>query len=157
MERIIKTIVYLNLTNGIEAVDYFPDSRFVRIQSSHCESKAYNRLLQELSADFLLNLAQGSRVVIIDGGVNQKYPKAIRTGIRVIMECLNRAWFKQQIADPFYQGVWNSLDKSTKRRLRYYQKFLNTNRLHLLALGFETRNDGNYRYYARKLKGMNSS
>lgn len=30
---------------GIKAIDFFPNSRFICIQSSHCESKNYNTLL----------------------------------------------------------------------------------------------------------------
>ena len=147
-----ETIVYLNLTNGIKAIDFFPNSRYIRIQSSHCESKAYNTLLMQLSDDFLLNLSQGKRIVLIDGGINQKYPKAIRQGVDVILNCLNWAWFNKPIQDEFYKEVWKSLDKVTKTRLRYYKKLLNTGKLYLLPLGFNTTRDGEYAYYADKLK-----
>lgn len=152
LKRMEETIVYLNLTNGIEAIGFFPNSRFIRIQSSHCESKAYNTLLMQLSDDFLFNLSQGRRIIIIDGGVNQKYPKAIRQGIEVVLDCLNYAWFDEPILDESYRQIWGSLDQVTKTRLRYYKKLLNTDRLYLLPLGFETTKDGNYAYYADKLK-----
>lgn len=148
-----ETIIYLNLTNGIEAADFFPNARHIRIQSSHCESKAYNTLLMQLSDDFLFNLSQGRKIVIIDGGVNQKYPKAIRQGTDIILGCLNYVWFDKPIQDEFHKRVWKSLDKTTKTKLRYYKKLLNTNKLFLLPLGFKTTKDGNYAYYSNKLKG----
>ena len=147
-----ETIIYLNLTNGIEAIGFFPNSRFIRIQSSHCESKAYNTLLMQLSDDFLFNLSQGKRIVLIDGGVNHNYPKALRQGVDVITNCLNYAWFNKSIQDEFYKNVWRSLDKVTKTRLRYYKKLLNADKLYLLPLGFRTTRDGNYDYYSGKLK-----
>ncbi|MBL7148342.1 MAG: hypothetical protein ISS82_05945 [Nanoarchaeota archaeon] len=108
----------------------------------------------QLSDDFLLNLSQGKKVVLIDSGVNQKYPKAIRQGVDVILNCLNYAWFNKPIQDKFYKRIWRSLDKITKTRLKYYKKLLNTDKLYLLPLGFETAKDGNYVYYDNKLKGV---
>lgn len=150
-----ETIIYLNLTNGIEARDFFPNARFIRIQSSHCESKAYDTLFMQLSDDFLLNLSQGKKVVIVDSSVNQKYPKAIRQGTDIILSCLGYAWLNKPIQDEFCRRIWKSLNKVTKTKLKYYKKLLNTNKLYLLPLGFKTTKDGNYPFYSNKLKETN--
>jgi hypothetical protein len=59
----------VNLTNGLEALDALsslvpPDElRFTRLQSSHCESGAYDKLLAELDHDLLWSLASGHTCV----------------------------------------------------------------------------------------------
>jgi len=142
------TKIYLNLTNGIEAIEYFPNSTFIRIQSSHCESKAYNRMLMQLSDDFLMNLALGNRVVVIDGSVNPRHPKSLRCGLKVIKAVLRWIWFKEPIVDEFHRGVYKKLDQVTRTKLKYFRKFLQTDKLRLLALSFQTKRNGDYRYYS---------
>jgi len=146
-----QTITYLNLTNGIEALEYFPNARWCRIQSSHVESKAFNTMLMQLSDDLLLNLAKGNKVVIIDGGVNQKFPKSMRNGIGYITAVLEWYWFNTPIDEVFYQKCIKKINENVKRKMKYYKKFLDTDKLFILPLSFETKCDGNYKAYADML------
>jgi hypothetical protein len=147
-----ETVVYLNLTNGVEAIEYFPHSSFVRIQSTHCEGKCYDTIFNQLSDNFLMDLAQGKKIVVIDGGVNDKMPKALRMGIKVIKIILNWVWFETPIDEEIYKNVYKTLREPTKRKLKYYKKFLNTDKISILTLGFHTEKDGDYEYYKEKIK-----
>lgn len=56
---------YVNLTNGIEALPALTslippnELRFTRLQSSHCEIGAYDKILREVDHDMLWSLANG--------------------------------------------------------------------------------------------------
>lgn len=58
---------YINLTNGVEAIPMLEfwneDYRFIRIQSTICEQKNWDRLIQDLDYDFLMNLALGHKCI----------------------------------------------------------------------------------------------
>lgn len=57
----MKTVHYLNLTNGIDFIPELSsknfDYKFVRIQSSLCERHCFNQLLQDLDYNFLFDIA----------------------------------------------------------------------------------------------------
>lgn len=50
-------IKYLNLTNGLEYLDEIQNYKLVRIQSSLCERKCWDKLIQDLDYNFLFDLA----------------------------------------------------------------------------------------------------
>jgi hypothetical protein len=60
---------YVNLTNGLEGLDALSqlvppeELRFTRLQSSHCEAGAYDKILGELDHDLLWSLASGHTCV----------------------------------------------------------------------------------------------
>ena len=69
MSKIVK---YLNLTNGLEYLDEVKDFKLIRIQSSLCESKCWDRLIKDLDYNFLFDLAQGKMVQVYDASPKQK-------------------------------------------------------------------------------------
>lgn len=145
----MKTKIYLNLTNGLEALKFFPEASFIRIQSSHVEGKAYEAIMSQLSDDFLMNLALGNNCVIIDGSVHPKGSKAIRNGLEMVLSILNHYWFDTDYKDEFTNKVLESLRESTRNKIKYYSKFLLTKQLNVLPLSFRTNKDGDYEYYKR--------
>ena len=60
--------IYLNLTNGIEALEILKPAnlRFVRIQSTACEQKRWDFILQDLDYSFLMDIALGENVTVVD-------------------------------------------------------------------------------------------
>jgi len=155
--RIVKHLIYINLTNGLEVLHQYPDARFIRIQSSHCEAKAYNDLFMTLDADLLFNLALGNHCHIIDGG-RVREPKALRVGLPIVWYILRRVWFNEKMpapwpaGDDYYDRVYRGLDKKVKARLRYFKKFLLTDRtdIQLSWSWVKTTRDGDYEYWQWK-------
>ena len=157
---------YLNLTNGIEAFEHMSECLFncgyIRIQSTMCEQKNWNRIIQELDYDFLLNLAIGNRCIVVDYGANKPIPRALYQGVEFIRYTLNRRWFnidtnvviKRSVTSHgnnstnYFQSEYNRLDDRTKKKLDYFKTFLNKeNILNLDIISDSTNNDGNKEYY----------
>jgi hypothetical protein len=63
---------YVNLTNGIEALPALSDLvppgelRFTRLQSSHCEASAWDKVLAEIDHDLLWSLSTGCSCYLFD-------------------------------------------------------------------------------------------
>ena len=97
---------FINLTNGIEALDKLPPDlqnnvNFVRIQSSKCEANDFYGILQDVDHNLLFHLATGAECVVYDfgsrgsqwpGAEDQKVPRAIWWGLEWIRYALTRAW-----------------------------------------------------------------
>ena len=68
---------YINLTNGIEAIPRLSGNyKFIRIQSTICEQKLWDKLIQELDYDFLMNLALGNECIVYDFWSKKTYSKS---------------------------------------------------------------------------------
>lgn len=145
--------IYLNLTTGIEKIEEYPTARITRIQSSHIESKAYNYLLYGLSDDLLFSLATGHECIIIDGSSNRS-SKVIRIFIPVFSYIINRLWFRRfiyphKMNKEFLEKIYKSLSRKTKKKIRYFSKFINTNSIDLKGVSFKTFHDGDYGFYSK--------
>ena len=68
---------YLNLTNGLEYINEIPNYKLVRIQSTYCEQKLFDRMIQDLDYNFLFDIAQGNTVRIYDTSSNKKQSRAL--------------------------------------------------------------------------------
>jgi hypothetical protein len=157
-----KVIYYINLTNGIEMIDKLElrDYRFMRIQSTACEQKRWDFILQDLDYDFLMNLALGNPVVVYDLSSKKYMPRSIYQGIPWIKYALNRVWFKKETevyvksnnVTDYFKNIYNGLDKKTLVKLKYFRKFLFTSKLNLYAYSTKTDNDGNFEYFRKVLK-----
>lgn len=135
----MKTIHYINLTNGLLAIDEYNliDYRFIRIQSTWCEQKRWEDILMTLSDDFLMNLALGNNCIVYDYGARKDVPRAIWQGLKWITIVLRFIWFEYiPISDCDYLGkggkaltqyLWSEyfkLSNTCKNRIAYYRKFL---------------------------------
>ena len=76
---------FLNLTNGIEALKFFKipynEINFIRIQSSHLESGAFEKILLTLDSNFLMWLAMGFECIVYDFGAKSEKTKALYYGL----------------------------------------------------------------------------
>jgi hypothetical protein len=91
----MKYIHYINLTNGIEFIPKLKTYRFLRLQSSICENKKWNYLLQDLDNDFLMNLAIGNTCIVYDCSNKRKIPRSLYQGLKFIIYILNLIWFNK--------------------------------------------------------------
>ena len=88
---------YINLTNGVEAIPKLQgDYRFIRIQSTVCEQKLWDRLIQDLDYDFLMNLALGHKCIVYDFGARKPIPRAVYQGLEFIKYVLHRRWLNKE-------------------------------------------------------------
>ena len=153
------TKIYLNLTNGIEFVNNFPNASFVRIQSSHCEVKAYNEMLKQLDSDFLMNLAVGTNCIVIDASNTNRVSKSLRLGLSVIYYIIYRIWFDKFVRiytldDIHLDNIFKLLDKSCYKKIRYFKKFCLGNSINLSYINFKTTRDGDIDFYKGKISNL---
>lgn len=158
------TKYFVNLTNGIEAIPQIEgEYAFIRIQSTACEQKRWDFLLQDLDYNFLMALALGHHVVIYDFGANKPVPRAIYQGVEFIKYVLNRRWFGRETkaivrgndATRYFAQVYEQLEERTKRKLDYFRKFLMTDQLHIEVRTAATVHDGDYEWYRKVLEEAN--
>jgi len=148
---------FLNLTNGIE---YLPklngnEFSFIRIQSTACEQKRWDFILQDLDSDFLMKLALGYECVIVDFSSKKNVPRSIYQGVSFIEYVLNRIFFDKMTipvvhghnVKDYFDKVFNSLDNRTKKKLEYFKRFLITNNINLSSICGKTLYDGKDDYY----------
>lgn len=158
------TKYFVNLTNGIEAIPQIEgEYAFIRIQSTACEQKRWDFLLQDLDYNFLMALALGHHVVIYGFGANKPVPRAIYQGVEFIKYVLNRRWFRRETkaivrgndATRYFAQVYEQLEERTKRKLDYFRKFLTTDQLYIEVRTAATVHDGDYEWYRKVLEEAN--
>ena len=149
--------IYLNLTNGIEALEKqgFQDANFIRIQSTACEQGRWDFILQELDYNFLMDIALGNVVMVIDFGANKDYSRALYQGVAFIKYVLNRRWLNTIIQPTvrgndcakYFDECYRNLDKRTLKKIDYFRKFVKTKEIEIFRVSAPTDKDGNYEYY----------
>lgn len=146
---------YLNLTNGLEYLNQIKDFKVIRIQSSLCEAKCWDKLIHELDYNFLLDLSQGDIVQVYDTSSKKQESRAIYQGIEFIKYVLNKRWFdkeersivKGNDVTQYFKQEYNKLSQSTKKKLDYIKKFLNTDKINIETYCKNTLHDGQYDYF----------
>jgi len=148
-------IVYLNLTNGIESLGKIKGNiRFIRIQSTVCEQHRWDFIIQDLDNDFLMNVAIGNNVIVIDR-TDRYWSRAQFQGVEFIRYVLNKYWLnveyfpmvKRHNVEKYYEECYKRLEKRTLKKLDYFKKFLLTNEIKIKCVGGFTVHDGDYKFY----------
>lgn len=150
-------VYFYNLTNGLEIADIKKYPHFTRIQSSHIEGKAWNHLFEQLSDELLFYLAIGEECVIVDASTKPLRSSIARIGIPVIIYVLSRIWLKEkpklEMFDVKYlEKIYRSLNRSTRNKLKYYRKFLLTNKIRLNCFVGFTKRDGKYNFFKKRIQ-----
>jgi len=155
----MKTVHFINLTNGIEKIPDLVEYSFIRIQSTACEQKRWDFILQDLDHNLLMNLAMGNKCIIYDFSKKGR-SRALWQGVEWIKFILNIVWFgiepkaivkKRNVTDYFHEQR-EAVSRSTIKKLKYYRKFLLTNELKCVIVGNITEHDGDYPYYTDLIK-----
>lgn len=144
----MKTLHYINLTNGILAIPEYDltEYRFIRIQSTWCEQGRWEDILMTLSDDFLMNLVLGNNCIVYDYGARKRTPRAVWQGLAWISLVLHTVWFNTP-QEFFYQKVrrggipllhyfyhqYHDLSDKCLNKIKYYRKFT-TGEFHLHAI-----------------------
>lgn len=161
----IMTKNYINLTNGIEAIPLLKgDYSFIRIQSTACEQHLWDKILQELDYDFLMNVALGNECIIYDYGTRKPKPRAIYQGVEFIKFVLYKFWYGETIqcfiargnkgykhnSTDYFLEVYNDLSEQTFNKLRYFTPFLG-GKIDIKCVTNSTIHDNDKEFYARIL------
>ena len=157
---------YINLTNGIEAVQQYglQDYAFIRIQSTACEQHSWDKILQDLDYDFLMNVALGNECVIYDYGTRKPVPRAIYQGVEFIKYVLNRFWYNVETeiyisrsrknrganATDYFDKAYRSLSEQTFKKLKYFRQFLGGT-INIRCITSSTSHDNDKSFYANIL------
>ena len=156
----MKVVKYLNLTNGLEYLKEIKDYKIVRIQSTICEAKNWDKLIQDLDYNFLMDLAQGNKIEIYDTSSKKRISRALFQGVEFIKYALNRRWFdnenaqamvKEQNVTAYFKHEYERLSKNAKSKLDYIKKFLNANEVNIETFCRKTEHDGDYIYFKELL------
>ena len=157
---------FINLTNGIEYLKDHPglDYSFIRIQSTYCEQKHWNKLIDELDYNFLMSLALGYNCIIVDYGSRSKSKKLSRAqwqGLALVKFILSKRWFgkdidiyfqNRKLSDYFSEVYKTKITKANKKKLDYFKKFLFTDELKIECMGGFTDKDGKNDFYREVLE-----
>lgn len=148
---------FINLTAGLEHIPDFKslDFQFIRIQSTHCEQKHWEKILQDLDNNFLMKLAIGRKCCVFDftsRKSKKNKSRAIWQGLAWIEYVLYRVWFGREIKLKFgmhmyFREQYKTLSDCTKRKLKYYRKFLRLDNIRLGHICDATDNDGKCEFY----------
>lgn len=169
---------YVNLTNGIEAIEEIKKLKepisFIRICSTTVERKDYIKLFSDLDHDLLLHCALGYNCHIYDFGTNRVMSKTCYFAIPFINYVLNRYWYDldetyvrigrngsitTEIYNTYFEKCYtflfhfdsNKEKEFMKTKLKYYKKFLNSDRVILTPHSKSTIHDGKYEFYKETL------
>ena len=157
---------YVNLTNGIEALQQYKLAHyaFIRIQSTACEQHSWDKILQDLDYDFLMNVALGNECVIYDYGTRKPVPRAIYQGVEFIKYVLNRFWYNIETeiyisrsrkdrganATDYFDKAYHLLSERTFKKLKYFRQFLN-GAINIRCITSSTSHDNDKGFYANIL------
>ena len=171
---------YVNLKNGVEALPTLRDDlgvrsyEFVRIQSSLLENGDCEKMILELDASLLLNLALGRSCFVWDFGSRDVVkgrgnPRALWYWAEFIRYALRKEWFPEGVGDaarrenvPVVRGKqvereWATkltmFGRSAKRKIRYYRQFIpdDVRDVRLIGVYRPTTHDDDAEYYREVL------
>ena len=170
----MKTVNFINLTNGLEWLDEIEENvNYVHIASTTLEQRNWIKLFNDLDHNLLFNLVVGNDCYFYDCGTKRKNSKTVYKGIPLIKYILTRYWLgiddeslcyhlgrdsdeKIFNCKDDYKRIYDFLftyDKTCdKRHLcsklnKYKNKFLLTNEIRLTGISKETFHDGDYNFY----------
>jgi hypothetical protein len=160
--------VYHNLSTGLEFINNSNrEINIIRIQSTLLEQSHYDNIIKELDYKFLLDLAVGNEVLIIDGSVSI-VSRAIWQGVPWITYVLRRMWLKEFPQDitvknynmtKYFSERFKELSKDSKNKIRYTRKYLNTTKINLITQPLLCELDGKDKgvYKANLIKALTKS
>ena len=156
-------VCYINLTNGIEAIPDLQgtDYRFLRIQSTMCEQHNWDRILQDLDYDFLMNVALGNEVVVYDFGAGRPIPKSVYQGLEFIKYVLHKRWLGQEYltdinkspgspircdCNSYFESCYKNLERRSIAKVDYCKPYVRGS-IQITAITASTRHDSDKEFY----------
>lgn len=133
------TVHFFNLTNGISCPHLARMSdigamHFTRVQSTQCEQKRWDHILDQAGADLLFHLAIGNVVAFHDVSEKPRFTRAVWQGMPWICFATRYIWDGEiqetkltrrnnmNVTQYFTECV-KALPKDVVKRVRYFEKF----------------------------------
>lgn len=166
----MRSKIFLNLTNGIEAIPWMAGGfSFIRIQSSQCEAKDWLKVLMGVDNDFLMWVALGYECTVYDFSQRKESPRALFQGLSLVEYVLNRRWYglEEKViikgnmnVTTYFEEVYLNLFRNDqtkekehlKAKLDYFKKYCMSDRVHIKQIGLPTMHDGDNAYYKSIMK-----
>ena len=161
----MKMINYINLSNGLEALDegIIGEIRFMRLQSTSCEHYRWEYILDSLSDDFLLDVCAGNEIVVHDRACSLRaggLSRAQWQGIEWVKYALSRTGFGMVLAleKPFkhvpgyWREVYSKLSSKTLGRLVWYSKWATDDLIRIRCVGGLAKHDGDSGWHKKVWK-----
>ena len=153
---------FVNLTNGIEAIPALTTSgkqfSFIRIQSTTCEQKDWDRLIMDLDNNFLLHAALGYTCVVYDFGAHKPTARAVYQGLEFIKFAASMCWLGEadeplvrgnKCGEYFYKS-YKELTDRTKNKLKYFRTFFR-GKIDIIGVSAATPRDNDKEFYKKIL------
>jgi hypothetical protein len=173
---------FINLTNGIEVIPQLlangvreNEINYIRLQSTHCESRNYNGIIESLDATLLMSLARGDICLLYDYGSrgtgsligedDEKYgiPRAYWMGVEYIRHTLASVWNLEESggkeatqvkryvrgynSGPHFDEQIAAMPKTLRRKLKYFRPYVATRHLHLYPIYRRTLHDADKQFH----------
>lgn len=133
---------FINLTNGLEWAAELPDFSLIRIESTAIEKDDWDRVMRDLDANFLMSLALGHTCHVYDCGTRREISKTISVGLPYIRDRLKATWLDRKEGE-----ARTDAEKATKRKLKYFQRYVATDEIRLIGHSRATVSDGDKPFY----------
>lgn len=128
---------FINLSAGLYQNQY--KGEIIRIQSSHIESKAYDRLFLMFPDSILYNLATGEDCCIVDCTSNN-IGKVINR-IPLFNYVIKRIWFNsletKGLDKKYVDWLYRNLSRPAKSKIKYFKKFIKGNAGNLTGISIK--------------------
>jgi len=138
---------FVNLSNGLSHWPLCPngqgrggwsDRHVIRLQSTHCEQKQWERILVTLGPEFYYALATESHVLVHDESEKRREPHAMWQGLVWVRFACELAWHGRarpalvtprgghltHDASAYFTEQWAGLDRTTRNMVRWYGQYL---------------------------------
>ena len=128
------------------------DYRFIRIQSTICEQKLWDRLIQDLDYDF---------------GARRPVPRAVYQGLEFVKYVLSYRWLNKEYitnvnrskdkerknnCNDYFAKCYKQLENRTKKKLDYFLPYVIAEKINLQCITDCTDHDGDKHFYREVLK-----
>ena len=150
---------FLNLTNGLLWQGEFDG--FIRIQSCHCEQKLWTKIIQEVDNNFLMWLALGKDIQVVDYSARKDVPRSLYQGLEWVWFVCCKVWnlpmekamVRNNDCTAYFEEQYKKLDKSTIKKISYFNKFIKHPKKPQIVCS-RTNMDGNYEHFSLLAKTL---
>lgn len=132
----IRTINHFrNLSRGLSCPCPTPKFHIIRIQSTHCEQKHWDRILHDVGAELLFTIASGQVAIVHDMSEHPHESRACWQGLSWIRYACFRTWNGNLnmpqveksrggfVLNPYWEEQWLKLPRSTVSWVDYFRKY----------------------------------
>lgn len=127
---------FRNLSRGLLCPCQTTRPHLIRIQSTRCEQKDWERIIHEVGAELLYTLAKGNIAMVHDVSERDRETRACWQGLSWIRYATFRTWYpdNEKVPDeksrtghplnPYWEEQFKRLSRPTRHLLRYYKQYI---------------------------------